>query len=164
MHAVFWVSGVRRFVDELFDWLDCRFYPMAFRNPNLLPAAKDASGNILKEGNFLITARVRYGIYGTYEVCFPEEHKDIVLTTLRFHERDFFPNNQLKGKIKNKLGLMEIATLRKLIGCEPIPEFKTDQSFPLPPDVLQNVRIIPIGVRYDLKEWLSPSGLIHERI
>ena len=164
MHAVFMISGVRRFVDEFFDWLDCRFYPMAFKNPNLLPAAVDASGNTLKEGSFLITARVRYGVYGTYELCFPEENKDLVLTTLRFHERDLFNNNKIKGKIKNKLALAEIAAFRKLINCEPIPEFDTKNSIPLPPDVLKNVRIIPVGVRYDEKEWLSPSGLIHERI
>lgn len=164
MHAVFMVSGVRRFVDEFFDWLDYRFYNYPFKNPNLLPVAKDISGNIVKEGSFIATARVRYGVYGTYEICFPEEYKDVILTTLRFHQRDFYRNDEIKGKIKNKLGLMEIATLRKLIGCEPIPKFKTDQQIPIPEDVANNVRIIPVGVRYDVKEWLAPSGLVHERI
>lgn len=164
MHVVFAVSGVRRFVDEFFDWLDCRLYNLPFKNPNLIPSVKDKDGNILKEGHLIITGRVRYGIYGTYEVCIPEEYKDIMLTTLRFHEKDFFPNITVKGRFKNKLGDMEIATLRKLIGCEPAPEFKTDQVFPIPDDVMQNIRIIPIGVRYDIKEWVSPTGLIHERI
>lgn len=166
MHAVFMIMGVRRFVDEFFDWLDCRFYGMPFKNPKLLDV-KDKDGNILKEGSMSVTARVRYGIYGTYELCFPEEHKDVVLTTLRFHEKDFAaPNGGLnvKDKIKGFLGKMEINAFRKLIGCEPIPEFKTDQAIMLPPDVLQNIRIIPVGVRYDIKEWEAPSGLVHERI
>src|SRR3990167_5687348 len=118
MHAVFMVSGVRKFVDEFFDWLDCRLYAMPFKNPTLLPhGPKDAGGNLLAQGVIPVTARVRYGVYGTYELCFPEEHKDIVLTTLRFHERDFFPSNQIKGKIKNFLGNLEIDAFRKLIGC-----------------------------------------------
>ena len=164
MHAVFMISGVRRFVDEFLDWLDCRFYNMPFKNPNYLPVARDLSGNILKEGNLGVTARVRYGVYGTYELCFPEEHKDVVLTTLRFHEKDFFCRNDVKGKVKNFLGNLEINAFRKLIGCEPIPEFKIEQAIPMPPDVLQNIRIIPVGVRYDTKDWVAPNGLIHERI
>lgn len=130
----------------------------------MIPVVKDLQGNILKEGNITVTGRVRYGIYGTYELCIPQEYGDILMTTLRFHQRDFFRNDELIGKIKNKIGLMEIATLRKLIGCEPIPEFKTDQQLPLPSDVMENIRIIPIGIRYDQKEWLSTTGLIHERI
>jgi hypothetical protein len=164
MHAVFMVSGVRRFVDEFFDWLDCRFYGMPFKNPNYLPEGKDIKGDIVKEGERIITARVRYGVYGTYELCFPEEHKDVVLTTLRFHQKDVARSDEFKGQVKNFLANMEIGTFRKLIGCKPIPEFKTDRAFGLPEDVMHNIRIIPVGVRYDEKDWLAPSGLIHERI
>ena len=164
MHAIFMISGVRRYVDEFFDWLDCRFWNYPFKNPKLLPIVKDGEGNILKEGFLPITARVRYGIYGTYEICFPEEYKDVFLTTLRFHQQDFYPNITMKGRAKNFLGNMEIATFRKLIGCEPIPEFKTEHSIPIPADVMNNIRIIAVGVRYDVKEWESPNGLIMERI
>ena len=165
MHAVFMISGVRRFVDEFFDWLDCRLYAMPFKNPTLLPTGpKDAAGNLLFQGVLPITARVRYGIYGTYELCFPEEHKDIILTTLRFNQDNITPNSELKSRIKGFLGKMEIEAFRKLIGCEPIPEFKTDQKLSIPEEITNYIRIIPVGVRYDEKEWLSPSGLIHERI
>src|SRR3990167_7937471 len=172
MHAVFMISGVRKFVDEFFDWLDCRLYAMPFKNPTLLPhGPKDASGNLLAQGVIPVTARVRYGIYGTYELCFPEEHKDIVLTTLRFHERNFYgdkyqdePLLNAKNKVKNFLGKMEIDAFRKLIGCEPIPEFNSSQALQIPEDITQNIRIIPVGVRYDEKEWIAPNGIIHERI
>lgn len=165
MHAVFMVSGVREFVDEFFVWMDHFWYLMPFKNPNyLLNGPKDANGNLLKEGQMPITGKVRYGVYGTYEICMPEEYKDIVLTTLRFDRKDFYPNTDIKGKVKNFLGNMEIGAFRKLIGCEPVPEFKTDHRIPIPEEITDNVRIIPVGVRYDEKEWLSPSGLIHERI
>ena len=164
MYVVFMVSGVRRHVDEFFDWLDYYWYKYPFKNPNLVPVVKDASGNIMKEGSILTTGRVRYGVYGTYELCFPEEYKDMILTTLRADQDNITPNGTFKGKVKGFLGKMEIEAFRKLIGCEPIPEFKPDASMVLPPEVMQSIRIIPIGVRYDEKEWLAPNGLIMERI
>lgn|SRR3990167_482701 len=165
MHAVFMVSGIRKYVDDFFNWLDYRFYSMPFKNPMLVPnGPKDANGNLLFQGFLPVTGKLRYGVYGTYELCFPEEYKDIVLTTLNFHHSGVENSNGEITPVKNFLANMEIEVFRKLIGCEPIPEFKTDQQLPIPEDTSQYVRIIPIGVRYDVKEWAAPNGLIHERI
>ncbi len=166
MHFVFMLSGIREHADELLKWFDTRMYAYPFKNPNLLPnGPKDKDGNIMKEGYFYATGKVRYGVYGTYEICAPEEAKDVIMKTLGF---DKFTIGNQGGKItpvKNFLAKLEIEAFRKLIGCEPIPEFNKDaEPFLLPLNVVENVRIIPIGVRYDVKDWTSPTGLVHERI
>ena len=159
------VSGIRKYVDEFFNWLDCRFYLMPFKNPMLVPTGpKDNNGNLLSQGYIPVTGKLRYGVYGTYELCFPEEAKDLVLTTLRFHKENVSNKDGVPTPIANFFANLEIDVFRKLIGCEPCPEFKADQSLPIPEEIMQYVRIIPVGVRYDVKDWTNPNGLVHERI
>lgn len=75
-----------------------------------------------------------------WEYIFPEEDKDLVLTTLNF-------DNPL-GQVKNYKMQMCVAGLRKMLQAEKIPEFKKDNHYLW---IKKDVDIVPIGVKYDDK-------------
>ena len=53
------------------------------------------------------------------------------------------------------IGKTRLLAIRRMLKCKPIPEFKTDRSLPW---LIENVKIIPIGVRYD-HDIIEPQGL-----
>ena len=140
MHAYFITRGIKQDVDEFVKWLETR----SLRLP-----LKDKDG---KESVIPLQASLRP--VQLWEFVFPENEKDAVLTTLKFHEKP--PADSISMKLK-------IAALRKMLGAEKIPEFKTDNRM-LMPD-FPWVAITALGVRYDEKDWLDPaSGNYHERL
>lgn len=161
MHAVFYITGVRKHVDEFLHWAETRDLFMSFENPNLNPAVKDNNGNILAKGKQPINMGIRYGLFGTYEAIFSEEEMDKVLTTLRFQETvKEFNHADIITTAKIKL---KIAALRKALGLEKIPKFKEDHSIFFPDHLYKFVKIIPIGIRRD-KVMQFETGLIHEAL
>ncbi len=72
-----------------------------------------------------------------YEVVFPEEHKDVMLSTIL---------GDSKGKTQHKKHNKFIYALRKILGVEEIPNFKTDLKMPISN---MNTEIIGIGIKKD---------------
>lgn len=159
MHAVFMINGRLDDVAKFLKWMDTRMGMMPFKNPKLHPSMKDKNGNILAEGVQPIDMAIRHGLFGTWEMTFPEGHKDEVLTTLRFQHQPGAGTKYNQVLLKAKL-----LALRKLLSCEPIPEFNTDKEMLLPDGLMENLRIIPIGVRYDEVREVGSFGLVHESI
>lgn len=72
-----------------------------------------------------------------WEVVFPEPQRDVVLNTLL---------GNAKGKTQHKKHNKYIWGIRKALGCDPIPEYKTDA---LLPSYQANTEIVGIGVKED---------------
>ena len=129
MHAAFMIYGHKQEVDNLIiDILAQKF----------ILRGKKSNGKIQQE---IIQCGLRISPFGIYEVIFPEEYKDLVLTALNFHHKDMNYYKRYGWKFKSSL-----LAIRKILGLQKIPEFKTDKK------VLWNLGwcvIIPIGVRYD---------------
>jgi len=128
MHAVFMAYGmedkVRYFLDELVH--------------TKLPLTYTKG----KKKMFIpIQCQVRILPFGVYEFIFPREHQDVVLTTLRFHQK---PPYNLNKKI---LGLSPLKMLKKFLRIMDAPkDFDTKKILPIFTDF---VSIIPLGVRHD---------------
>ena len=101
-----------------------------------------------------IQSQVRVLPFGVYEYVCPKEDMDAVLHTLNF-------NND-----RYNLGKLKRGFLRKMVKCEKIPEYKTDNQYLW---IKGNVTIIPIGVRYDAEDLIDTTegeykGWKHEAI
>ena len=78
-----------------------------------------------------------------WEIVFPEEHKDLMLTTLF--------NGQIsptQHKKHNKF----IYGIRKILGVDKIPKFKTEREIPITKD---HIEMIGIGIKKDY--WINPK-------
>lgn len=154
MHAVFYMYGMKRYVDEIIKYLETRMLLWDFER------VKPKKGED-KHFQQLMECQLRTGIGGTWEFIFPETSKDIVLTGLKFAPPD---KSVKKSSIVYKERL-KIAALRKALKLEKIPEIDTTKGkMALNEDSLRFVRIIPIGVRYDEVREVAGSGLIFEAI
>lgn len=162
MHAVFMANGKRRLVDELFKWLETKMFFLPFENPKNYEEVKDKDGNVLKEGKIPIEADLRYGLFGSYEFVFPKNHMNEVLTTLQFH-KPIETEMKYEG-VKGLAVKARLLALRQALKCEPIPKFETDKMLFLPEKLMDNIRIFPIGVRYDPIREVGDHGMIHEAI
>ncbi len=163
MHAVFFATGKKEVVDKFLKWLETRMCYVFVKNPKLTPSLKNANGDILKEGWQPLEVGLRYGVFGTYELVFPETSKDAFLSLLDFKKEVMGFNDY--SQITNQIIKIKIKSLQKLLGLSPIPEFSVDKSILLPEDLKgDGMRIIPIGVRYDRLDLEFPNSLIHEAI
>jgi len=131
MHIVFIIRGQRRHVDEILKWLETRCLPQKIHMK---------SGKTKTIG---IDGGLRYGFFGTYEFVFPEEIKDIVLSTFI---KEGAPS---MSKPYHKRMNTGIHWLRLAMKLKKIPEFKREKGFFLPEWAVENVHVIPIGVKYD---------------
>lgn len=130
MHAVFYMYGMKKYVDEAVKWLETRILPMNFKEVK--------TGKTFQQG---VECQLRPGLLGTWEFIFPENWKDQVLTALKFN---------MGNKPGMKLGIpIRQAAMRKALKLEPIPEFSTNERMLLPNNVFDFIYILPIGVRYD---------------
>ena len=156
MHAVFWMTGSKENVDYVLNWLTTRTFYLPFKN-------KEGNTEQLMQPN---VAQLRYGVYGTYEYIFPESYMDMVLTALKFDDCGVKNQGGVRTPIKNILAKAHISTFRKMIGCKKIPKFSKDgnQKILMPILPMEGCRIIPIGIRYDVQDWESSAGQIHERL
>ena len=125
MHAVFIPYGIKSCVEHLLADMQAQKYKWRFYKKK-------------EPDKFLwTTGSLRILPFGIYEYVFPKEDKDIVLTTLGFHN----------PSPKYDLGKARMFILRKILNVSPIPEFKTDQHYLW---IKQHVSIIPIGIREDV--------------
>ena len=85
--------------------------------------------------------------FGIYEYIFPKEHEAAVLNVLKFNNLGSNYGSQGKKKYTDIIGKARIALFRKLAGCKPAPkDYDTKERLFW---ITQNVKIIPLGVRYD---------------
>jgi hypothetical protein len=141
MHAYFLTRGNIYDVDLFIDYLKTRTM--------MLPFTRDSDG---LKGKLPLSMIVRP--IQLWEVCFPKEEKDTVLTALKFDE-GIYPDNY-----KMHTG---IYALRKALQAEPVPKFSKEKTLFMPIKAMENIQIIPIGVRED-RELKDPNGTTHEAI
>lgn len=135
MHAYFILRGhdydVKRFINDL--------------SGKYLPFKWDFGDGKVQDAQLQLAVRpIQF-----YEVAFPEEHKDLVLNTI-------FGNDPLNEGAQNK-GLWKWLNfmangLRKILGLEPIGEYKKDNVLPV---WRSNLSTIPIGLK---KDYTLPNG------
>lgn len=140
MHAIFMLYGKKEKVERLVRDMSAQKHFLAATHP------KDP-----KAKGIYIEGQVRLLPFGVYEYVFPKEDRDLVLTTLNFHQKE--------GD-RYQLGIRLFAT-RKMFKAEKIPKFNTDKKLLW---LTENVEIIPIGVRYDLDNYTDENGWTHEAI
>lgn len=152
MHAFFGLRGIKRHHDEVVKWLETRGLHM----PVTMPDGK----------TLIVPVQASLQPITFYSYVFPEYCKDVVLTSLQFDKKvnGMASGNMLKEKVSNAKAKVFTETIRMLLGADKIPKFKKDQSLFLPKDAMENVQIIPIGVKYDIQNWKDPNGTIHEAI
>ena len=139
MHALFATRGKKQCVDQFIGDLMAQKYALPFT---------DNKGKKMKmyiDGNLQPIQLWSY--------VFPEEEKDVVLTTLDF-DKPLRYENTFKTR-------MSLAALNKALGGSKIPKFDTSKKLLW---AKENVSIVPIGVRYDIKDWKDPNGTTHEAI
>ena len=138
MHAYFLTRGIKQDVDLFVKFLETRTLRMPF---------KDKDG---KDGVIPIQGALRP--IQLWEYVFPENEKDVVLSTLRFDEPIVPDTLKMKAGVKS---------LRMALGAKKIPDFKKTSKMFMPDNLW--VSIVPIGVKYDkLNHTFKANGLTHE--
>lgn len=142
MHAAFIPYGKRELVDRFLREIEAQKFKMPF---------KDTDG---KESYIWISSVVRVLPLGIYEVIFPEESKDLVLTSLGFHAPSY---PQHEKRLRPFLNM-----IRSILNLKKAPKFDTKNQYLWLKD---HVSIIPLGVRYDDKNFVDPNNqTIHEAL
>jgi len=133
MHAVFIPYGKKEWVDVFLRDIAAQKYNLRITSPD----GKEFK-DVLMEGQL----RVLPG--GIYEHIFPKEYKDIVLTTLNFHQKipyDLDKEIKIMGiKIK------PLDYLKKFLNIKEPKEFDTKTGLTW---IKYFVSIIPLGIKED---------------
>ena len=120
MHILFGMRGIKHRGDEFIKQLSCQYLPFKHKGQNS-------------------SLQVRVSPIQLYDVSFPKEHKDILLTTL-------FPGQE-KGRPIHKRYEKVVWALRKIFGLEPIPEtWDTSRKLPCHPE---DTEMIALGLKED---------------
>ena len=117
-----------------------------------------------KDKYLLTQVQVRVLPMGVYELIFPKEFLDEVLSALDIG----YTSPYYKMLNKKFMGVTPIKVMRKVLGLKPVPEFKkvTPLNFPLS-EYKKFVPIIPIGIKEDgdiLEKYGEFKDWTHERI
>ena len=137
MQAYFLTRGEIFAVEKMIDFLKTRVVNW--------PITNDETGKTIYQPMQLIVRPIQL-----WEVAFPKESADLVYTSLGF-QNGVYPDDW-----KMKLGR---ASLRKALGANPIPEFKTNKTLFMPLDSMQNIQIVPIGYREDKTYEHDSTGI-----
>jgi len=119
MHIYLITRGIKSDVDRFINDLRGKYLPF-----------KDALNR-----NLMVQTAVRPIQF--WEIVFPKEHRDIMLTTI-------FDKNL--GKTQHSKHQKWLWALRKVLGADPIPEYKTDQFLPI---YKQNIEMVGVGIKED---------------
>lgn len=100
-----------------------------------------------EDKKILIQGQLRVLPFGFYEIVFPREYRDLVLTTLNFPH----PDNIYSDRYK--IPELIIKQIRKALHCKIAPtNFNNKEGFPWVKGIdgkHQDVYILPIGLRED---------------
>jgi len=129
--------GIKHAVDQFITELQGKYMPMKAR------AADDKE---LKD--FMVQMMVRP--IQLWECVFPEECKDIALSTLLSQK---LPKD---GMTQHKKHNKFLWAIRKALGAEPVPEYDNKIKMPISSDW---VEVVGIGVKKDY--WIDMDGKHH---
>ena len=138
MHLYIITRGIKHLVDDFITQLQGKFFPFKYRNP---------------ETKQLETFALRVSVrpIQLWEIVYPEEANDTMLSTLL---------QNTKGEPQHKKHSKFVYALRKMLGIEPIPEYKKVAPFPL---IRDHVETTAIGIKKDYwtdkdgKQWVNPT-------
>lgn len=169
MHAIFCAYGKTNWLEYFLNQISAQKVPLKLWRINPETGQREERTEWTE-----IQLRTLPG--GFYEVVFPQEHMDTVLTTLEFNRKggkgkplgqDSSIENYELDKEISILGMKfkPLDYIKKFLRIEDPPEFKTDNQFiwfhPF-------VSIIPLGIRReqgDVMEKVGPNaGWWHEGI
>src|SRR3990167_1293119 len=134
MQIVFGLRGIKHEAEKFINELSTRYLPFKIYNKEKKQLEK-------------VLLQMRVCPIQLYDVSFPKEHMDSVLTTL-------YGGSEGVPRSVNKW--MEKLTyfLRKLLGLKSLPKYKTDTHLMM--DFPQHTEIFSIGVKEDY--WITEEG------
>lgn len=143
MHLLFLTRGIKRDVEEVVKFLETQPFYMPYKTKDGKQMLQPIQGNLQP--------------IQLWSYVFPEESKDRVFNGLLSKAWTFPKDRKMRAFI---------AGLRNVLKAEKIPDWdKTKKGLFLPDTALKNVVVVPIGVKYDVKEWFDPeSETYHERL
>jgi len=145
MHLRFIAEGWDKDLDYMEKWVGTMVMPMPY---------KDKDG---KEGKIIVPAYLRP--FRMYDLIFPREQLDKILNTLKPQVEISLVDGKGTSVFKNTISI-----IRKFMRLKKIP--KADESkgiFPLPNNLLSNLRIIGLGIHED-KDFTNEAGITQETI
>ena len=128
MHAVIIIYGDAFFINEYIQCWRHKYLPLIMKSEG----CPDKTINV--------SVQVRLLPFGLYELVFPKEHAELILTTLNFGKKTAY---NLDKKI---FGISPLKLLKKFLGIKDTPKYNSDKRIVMPK---YDVSIIPIGVKYD---------------
>ena len=148
MHAVFALYGRYEWVEIFLNELKAQKLTARIHRKNP-ETGKD------EEMKIWWRCQVRVLPGGFYEMVFPKEHIDTVLTGLGFHQKGHTDFDIEKDFSLGLFKIKPIDYLRKFLRIDPVPEFNHEKEL-----IFEKmfVSIIPIGVRYEQGEITLKGG------
>src|SRR3990167_4024253 len=137
MHLYMLTRGCKHLVDRLITQLQGIYLPYKLRQRD----GKQDHTAPLYDSQIPLQIRP----IQMWEVVFPEECKDVILTTLLAGKK----KEQTQHKKHNKF----LWAIRKALGCEPIPEYDSSKGFIVERDFVETVGI---GIKKDY--WIGTDG------
>lgn len=136
MHLELWLRGEKRCVDRFIQDLSAKYMEFTFRK-------SDGKGGFLQDQfeKYHWPISVRIAPFGIYEIVFPKEHRDLVLTTI-LGKKEEVKRSKLWNSWKNKY----VEVFRKLLKLKKIPDYDDSKNMPLFRD---GIEFIPIGIKED---------------
>ncbi len=137
MHLYLMTRGIKHDVDRFITELQGKY--LTFKG------AFDEKGQVNPTGELKdIMLQLAVRPIQFWEICFPELHKDTILNSI-FEGKD--------GATQQSKHQKYLWALRKILGCEKIPEYKRDFLFPV---YKNNIEMIGIGLK---KDYYFPNGM-----
>jgi len=123
MHLYILTRGIKNSVDQFITELQGKYLPYVFY-----------------KGKKLMKCQVQVSVrpIQLWEIVFPEEHKDVMLSTI-------LPEAH-KGVTQHKKHNKFIWAIRKALGVEKLPDYKSDIQMPI---TLANTEVVGIGIKKD---------------
>jgi len=134
---IVFLRGEYRLVDRFVEELSAKYLPFTYQKHD----GKDFIEGTKQE--YTIPVSVRYLPLGAWEIVFPIEHTDLVLTTVLGKK-----GTNSSFEWINKY----LWPLRKAMGLGRIPDYKDELKLPISDD---GVHVIPIGFK---KDEINASG------
>lgn len=130
MHLYTITRGIKKDVDEFIKLLQGVFLPYKFETKK----GKIENG----------TVQIQVRPIQLWEIVFPEEHKDLILTTVLGGQ------NSMKGITNQKKHRKFVSLIRKALGVEKIPDYDMSKVLPCA-WANQNTEVVGVGIKEDYK-------------
>ena len=132
LHAI--IRGIKKEQDDFINQLTGKYIPFKWKDTE-----NPGSGKLVD-----CMTQLQVHPIQLMEFVFPEEHKDVVFATIL---------NDNKGIPFHSEHQKYLWALRKMLGDDPIPEYKTDLKFPIARHALD---VTGIGIKKDY--WINEKG------